>query len=80
MDMDMDMSEKEIIKQIGDNIRQLRLERHLSQFQLQVDANVAKNQIGRIERGEHVPNIISLIKIAKALEVDISKLLDFKKI
>tara|TARA_R110002096_G_scaffold373980_3_gene567542 strand:+ start:472 stop:702 length:231 start_codon:yes stop_codon:yes gene_type:complete len=76
----MDMSEKEIIKQIGNNIRQLRLERHLSQFQLQVDANVAKNQIGRIERGEHVPNIISLIKIAKALEVDISKLLDLKNL
>ena len=76
----MDMSEKEIIKQIGDNIRQLRLERHLSQFQLQVDADVAKNQIGRIERGEHVPNIISLLKIAKALDVDISKILDLKKI
>lgn len=76
----MKMSEKKIIKQIGDNIRKLRLERHLSQFQLQVDADVAKNQIGRIERGEHIPNIISIIKIAKALEVDISEIIDFKKI
>lgn len=76
----MEMSEKEIIKQIGDNIRKLRLERHLSQFQLQVDANVAKNQIGRIERGEHIPNIITVIKIAKALNVSISEIIDLKKI
>ncbi|ALJ05182.1 hypothetical protein APS56_08620 [Pseudalgibacter alginicilyticus] len=76
----MEMSEKEIIKQIGDNVRQLRLERHLSQFQLQVDANVAKNQIGRIERGEHIPNIITVIKIAKALNVSISEIIDLKKI
>lgn len=75
----MQLSEKEIIKKIGENIRQLRLERHLSQFQLQVDADVAKNQIGRIERGEHVPNIISLIKIAEALDVRISEIVDLKK-
>ncbi|WP_283637081.1 helix-turn-helix domain-containing protein [Aquaticitalea lipolytica] len=74
------MSEKEIIKQIGDNIRQLRLERHLSQFQLQVDANVAKNQIGRIERGERIPNVITLLKVAEALDVSISDIVDLKKV
>ena len=73
----MEMSEKEIIKQIGDNIRQLRLERHLSQFQLQVDANVAKNQIGRIER---IPNVITLLKVAEALDVSISDIVDLKKV
>ncbi|WP_067150216.1 helix-turn-helix domain-containing protein [Pseudotamlana agarivorans] len=75
----MQLSEKKIIKQIGDNIPQLRLERHLSQFQLQVDANVVKNQIGRIERGEHIPNIITIIKIAKALNVSLSEIIDLKK-
>jgi transcriptional regulator with XRE-family HTH domain len=76
----MQLSEKEIINKIGENIRELRLERQLSQFQLQVDSNISKNQIGRIERGEHVPNVITLLKIAEALDVSISKIVDFKKV
>ncbi|GAA4932909.1 hypothetical protein GCM10023314_01650 [Algibacter agarivorans] len=64
------------LKEIDENTRELRLER---QFQLYFDADVAKNQIGRIERGEHVPNIISLIKIANALDVGISEIVDLKK-
>ena len=70
----MELSEKEIIKRIGENIRLLRLDRQLSQFQLNVDANLSKNQIGRIERAEHIPNILTLYKIASALQVDISEL------
>lgn len=70
----MELSEKEIIKRIGENIRLLRLDRQLSQFQLNVDANLSKNQIGRIERAENIPNIITLYKIASALQVDITEL------
>ncbi len=75
----MHLSEKKIIKRIGENIRKLRLERQLSQFQLNVDSDLGKNQIGRIERAEHIPNIITLLKVAEALDVSITEIVDLKK-
>jgi transcriptional regulator with XRE-family HTH domain len=74
-----EQKELELIKKIGYRIRELRLERQLSQFQLNIDANLSKNQIGRIERAEHIPNIITLYKISEALDVNISEIVDLKK-
>ncbi|MEM5563951.1 helix-turn-helix transcriptional regulator [Psychroserpens sp. AS72] len=71
--------ELKLIKEIGVRIRELRQERQLSQFQLNIDANLSKNQIGRIERAEHIPNIITLYKIAESLDVSISEIVDLKK-
>lgn len=71
--------EKELIKTIGERIRELRLESKLSQSELSTDAYLSKNQLGRLERGEHIPNIITLLKIAGALNVNISEIVDFKK-
>lgn len=72
--------EIELITKIGKRIRVLRLERQLSQSELSTDAYLSKNQLGRLERGEHIPNIITLLKIAKALDVNISEIVDLKKI
>ncbi|PQV51218.1 DNA-binding XRE family transcriptional regulator [Jejuia pallidilutea] len=70
--------EQKILNAIGKNIRTLRTERGLSQFQLHVDAEISKNQIGRLERGERNVKITTLYKIAKALQVDISEILSSK--
>ncbi len=67
--------EQEIINNIGNKIRALRTKQGLSQFQLNVDADLSKNQIGRIERGERNVKITTLYKIVKALGVDISEIL-----
>ncbi|GAA4954750.1 hypothetical protein GCM10023314_30540 [Algibacter agarivorans] len=67
--------EQEILNNIGERIRVLRIERGLSQFQLNVDADLSKNQLGRIERGERNVKILTLYKIAKALQVEISEIL-----
>jgi len=67
--------EQEIINDIGKKIRTLRIEKGLSQFQLNVDSELSKNQIGRIERGERNVKITTLYKIAKALEVSITDIL-----
>ena len=72
--------EKELIKYIGERIRELRLKSKLSQSELSTDAYLSKNQLGRLERGEHIPNIVTLYKIAKALDVNISDIVDLKKI
>lgn len=63
-----------LLKLVGNKIRQKRTELKLSQETLSYDANIPKNQIGRIERGEINTTILSLHKICKALEINIKDL------
>ena len=66
--------EIELIKSVGDKIRTKRLELNLSQETLSYDANIPRNQIGRIERGEISTTISTLYKICKALKIEIREL------
>jgi transcriptional regulator with XRE-family HTH domain len=47
----------------------------LSQEVLAVDAELDRSYVGGIERGEHNPTLINLQKIADALNIKLSKLL-----
>lgn len=66
--------EIELIKSIGEKIKQRRNELNLSQEILSYDANIPRNQIGRIERGEINTTISTLYKICKALKIHIKDL------
>lgn len=66
--------EIELIKSVGEKIRKRRLELNLSQELLSFDANIPRNQVGRIERGEISTSITTLHKICKALKIDIKEL------
>jgi len=70
-------TEEEIafIKEVGKKIRTKREELNLSQEILSYDADIPRNQIGRIERGEINTSIITLFKISKALKINIVELL-----
>lgn len=57
------------IKIVGQKIRQKRIEQNLSQEMLSYDADIPRNQIGRIERGEINTSIGKLYKIYKALKI-----------
>lgn len=72
--------EIQVLKRVGENIRLLRIERGLSQFDLASEAGIPKNQIGRIERAEINTTILTLHKIAAALNVDTTLLLGIKSI
>lgn len=63
------------LKATGNNIRQLRKSLNLSQESLSFDADIPRNQIGRIERGEINTSVITLMKIATALKVNAYDLL-----
>ena len=67
------------MKMVGDKIRQIRNEKGLSQFQLSVDADLTKNQIGRIERAEHNTSLVTLSRIAEALDVSLYDLFLFEE-
>jgi transcriptional regulator with XRE-family HTH domain len=64
------------IEQIfGDRLRQLRLERNLSQEKLAELARLHRNYIGHLERGEKTPSLVVLLRISDALSVSVGTLL-----
>lgn len=63
------------IIEVGRKIQNRRKHLKLSQETLSFDADIPRNQVGRIERGEINTSLITLFKISKALNIDIKELL-----
>ena len=70
------MDENKIIKNIAFNIKVERMRLGLTQFQLAEMINVHEKYIGLIESGKQNITIKTLIKLSKALNVDITKLVN----
>ncbi|MGJ8677760.1 MAG: helix-turn-helix domain-containing protein [Akkermansiaceae bacterium] len=60
---------------LGDNVRRLREIKEISQENLAFEAGLDRTYIGGVERGERNPTVLSSLKIAEALEVELSELL-----
>ncbi|SHH75111.1 DNA-binding transcriptional regulator, XRE-family HTH domain [Sporobacter termitidis DSM 10068] len=58
-----------IVKIVGERIKYHRLEKSLSQEQLALMAGLSPTSIGKLERGQKNPSLLSLEKILNALEV-----------
>jgi|GEM_PF-875401 transcriptional regulator with XRE-family HTH domain len=58
----------DIVKNVGDNIRRLRLDKELSQQHLAESAGVSANYLAQIERGEVNFSLGILAKIAESLK------------
>lgn len=67
----------QVLKKVGEKLKQIRIEKGFSQETLSYDANIPKNQVGRIERGEISTTITTLHKICKALNIPIKELFEF---
>lgn len=63
-----------ILRNIGDKIREIRLKKKLTQKELAFILDIEISQITRIETGKINTSILNLIKISKALEIDIKEL------
>jgi transcriptional regulator with XRE-family HTH domain len=61
-------------KQIGKRIKALRTEKKLSQQQLAVSCNLEKSHLSRIEAGGQNLTLRMLLRIAKALDVEVREL------
>lgn len=72
------MSEEEIIKKIAFNIKVERMRKNLTQFQLAEMIDVHEKYIGKVESGKQNLTIKTLIKLANALDVKLSKLVDIE--
>lgn len=71
------MKKRNIATEIGLLIRQVRIEKGLSQEELSFKCDLHRTYIGSIERAEKVASIITLEKVAKALDISLSEI--FKK-
>jgi transcriptional regulator with XRE-family HTH domain len=63
------------IEQFAQMLRQLREERGWSQEQLAERADLNRSYLGEVERGRAVPSIITVSKLARALEIQMSSLI-----
>jgi transcriptional regulator with XRE-family HTH domain len=63
-------------KRFGENILRVRQARKLSQEGLAERAEIHRTQISLIEGGRREPRIFTLVRLAGALEVDASALLE----
>lgn len=71
------MDEKpDILEEFGEAVRRRREELELSQEELAEKADLHRNYVGGVERGERNIALINLEKLAAALEVELSKLIE----
>tara|TARA_R110002012_G_scaffold70013_1_gene180772 strand:+ start:12389 stop:12670 length:282 start_codon:yes stop_codon:yes gene_type:complete len=75
---DLTKEEEQFLMKFGEQIRRLRKEKGMTQADLVFEAKVHGNMIGRIERGERAANLLQLHKIAKALEIRVEELFEFR--
>ena len=70
------MAENVELKKFGDRVRQLRKAKGISQEKLAELADLHRNYIGGIERGERNLALINIVRLARALGVSPSQLLE----
>ena len=73
------MTEKEILKRLGLRIKQLRTQKGMSQADLGIEIDVEKSNISRMESGKFNTKILTLFKVAKALDLTLPELLKIEK-
>jgi len=67
---------KEILSKFGNRVREERLKKNLSQEELALKAGVHRTYIGMIERAEKNITLANIEKVAKALNIKPSNLVD----
>ena len=70
------MEESELLKKIGDRIKQLRVEKGISQQELAAALDYEKSNMSRLESGRINPRIGTLQKVAAVLQVSLSELVN----
>jgi len=60
-------------------LRKLRIYQGLTQDELRQLSGVSLKTITNIERGKHLPKLETMLKIAKALSVDLAYIDEFKQ-
>jgi transcriptional regulator with XRE-family HTH domain len=60
---------------LGERVRELRKKRGLTQVQLSERCGVPQSRISAIEKGAHVPNVETVLRLAGALRCRVAALM-----
>lgn len=72
----IEVDEEEIIANIGLNIHRARVKKNISVRMLALQAGIDERHLYRIESGEGQAGIMTIIRVAKALDMDINDLVE----
>jgi len=67
------MTDPKFLASLGGRIKELRLQKEMSQNDLAIQCNFEKASMSRIESGKTNITVLTLRRISKALEVDIAE-------
>ena len=67
--------EAELAQALGAVVRTLRTRKDISQEVLANLASIERSHMGKIERGEHIPSLVIIMRIADVLGCDASSLI-----
>ncbi len=70
--------EEAILKYFSEYIQDLRLSKNLSKNKLAKELNLAQSSIVRLEAGQNLPDLLTLIKYAQYFNVSIDNLVGLK--
>lgn len=68
------MKEPDLLTKLGEKIRSLRMKKNMTQNDLAIECDFEKASMSRIESGRSNPTVKTLLKISKALDVQIAEL------
>lgn len=69
--------EEKIISAFGKHLKELRLKKGMSQYQLAYTSDISRNSIMLIEKGEINTSISVVYRLAKALDIELEELFTF---
>lgn len=73
----MTYEDKQIVSRFALNMKACREARGISQEKLAEYAHLHRTYIGSIERAEKTPSLVTVVKISKALNINLSELINF---
>lgn len=73
----MTNEDKQIVSRFASSMKACREAKGISQEKLAEYANLHRTYIGSIERAEKIPSLVTVVKISKALNINISELINY---
>ncbi len=69
----------DVVQLLGTNVRRLRKARRMTQEQLALEVGMERSYVSDLERGTRNPSVKALGRLAEALDVEPSRLLERTK-
>lgn len=68
---------EQLLKAFGQHVKTIRLSQKISQEELALKADLDRTYISGIERGLRNVSLINIVKLANALDISLSKIVEF---